>query len=284
MGSPLYLQPETIEDAIDAASRNGARVVAGGTDLYPAWGDRLPEFDLVDLGRIGGLRTIERCPDGWLIGAGTTWSDLLRAALPPAFDGLKSAAREVGSVQIQNRATLVGNICNASPAADGVPPLLALDAVIVLVGPRGVRRAGLAEFIRGPRRTALREGEIVTGIFVPAAAGHLSSAFLKLGARRYLVISIAMVAVALRRDDGNRIRDARVAVGASSPVACRLPALEAALEGMRMSDLAADFLAPEHLAPLAPLTDVRASADYRTDAVAELCRRAVLAAAQEAAG
>jgi CO/xanthine dehydrogenase FAD-binding subunit len=281
MGSPLYLQPETIEDAIDAVSRNGARVVAGGTDLYPAWGDRLPDGDLVDLGRIGSLREIGPCPDGWLIGAGATWSDILKATLPPAFDGLKAAARDVGSVQIQNRATLVGNICNASPAADGVPPLLALDAMMVLVGPRGVRRAPVADFVRGPRRTALREGEIVTGILVPASAADLSSAFLKLGARRYLVISIVMVAVALRRDGEGRIRDARVAVGAASPVARRLPALEAALEGIEARNLDADFVTPDHLAPLAPLTDVRASAGYRTDAVAELCRRAVLSALHE---
>lgn len=275
----MYFQPETIEDVLDLVVRNGARVVAGGTDLYPALGDRLPDFDLVDLGRIDGLRGIGQCPEGWLIGAATTWSDLLDADLPGGFDGLKAAAREVGSVQIQNRATLVGNICNASPAADGVPPLLALGADVILVGQRGTRRVPLEDFLKGPRKTARRPSEIVTGLHVPAASGEMRSAFCKLGARRYLVISIAMIAASLLLDAGGRIKTARVAVGAASPVAVRLRSLEAVLEGVTAEEIAAPgFVTPAHLAPLAPLDDVRGSAAYRLEAVAELCGRTVLAA------
>lgn len=273
----MYSQPETIEDAIALVARKGARVVAGGTDFYPALGERLPGCDLLDLSRIPDVQGISRFPDGWLFGAGTTWSELLDTPLPAAFDGLKAAAREVGSVQIQSRGTLVGNICNASPAADGVPPLLTLRAKVILVGPRGTRRVPLSEFLRGPRRTGLRQGEIVTGICIPAGICELLSAFRKLGARRYLVISIAMVAVALHRDRRGRIRDARVAVGAASPVACRLPGLEAALEGADAAALAdPGVVSAAHLAPLAPVSDVRGSAEYRLDAVAELCRRTLL--------
>ncbi len=254
-----------------------ARVVAGGTDLFPQLGDRLPDGDLVDLGRIRDLNEMGQCPDGWLIGAGTTWSEILRAEMPSGFDGLKAAAREVGSVQIQNRATLVGNICNASPAADGIPPLLTLNAKVILVGPRGTRRMDLPDFLRGPRQTGMRQGEIVAGVLVPRGVCERSAAFRKLGARRYLVISIAMVAAVLRCDAAGRIANARVAVGAASPVARRLPALEAALEGADAAALAdPGFVRPEHLAPLAPVSDVRGSAEYRCDAIAELCRRTVL--------
>ncbi len=273
----MYRQPDSIEDAIALVEGGGARVVAGGTDLFPQLGDRLPEGDLVDLGRIRDLNEMGQCPEGWLFGAGTTWSQILRAELPSGFDGLKAAAREVGSVQIQNRATLVGNLCNASPAADGVPPLLTLNAKVILVGPRGTRRMDLSDFLRGPRQTGMRQGEIVTGVLIPRGVCELSSAFRKLGARRYLVISIAMVAVVLRCDTSGRITMVRIAVGAASPVARRLPALEAALEGADAAALAdPGVVRPEHLVPLAPVSDVRGSAEYRCDAVAELCRRTVL--------
>lgn len=275
----MYLRPHTIEDALDIVSRKGARIVAGGTDLYPALGDRPPDFDFVDLGRIEGLGEIGQCPEGWLFGARTTWSDILKADLPPAFAGLKAAAREVGSVQIQNRATLVGNLCNASPAADGAPPLMTLGAEVILVGPRGTRRVRVEDFVKGPRKTALRSGEIAMGLHVPRAVAEHRGAFVKLGARRYLVISIAMVAVTLRLDRLGLIRDARVAVGACSPVARRLPVLEAALDGAEPTALMReDFVKRSHLRRLAPVSDVRGSAAYRRDAVAELCRRAVLAA------
>lgn len=275
----MYLLPDSIEDALACVARDGARIVAGGTDLYPALGDQLPGYDLVDLSRLADLSLVGGCPEGWLIGATATWTDIIDADLPPAFQALKEAAREVGSVQIQNRATLVGNLCNASPAADGVPPLLALDAKMVLLGRRGTRRLPLAQFLKGPRRTALRPGEIVLGVHVPASVGRHRSHFLKLGARRYLVISIAMVAVALRKASDGSISDARVAVGAASPVARRLPALEARLEGARAADLVTrGFVAASDLDPLSPVSDVRGTADYRGDAVAELCRRAILQA------
>src|SRR5262249_12973399 len=156
---------------------------------------------------------------------------LIAASLPPLFDGLKLAAREVGGVQIQNAGTLAGNLCNASPAADGVPALLALDAVVELAGPGGERSLPLERFILGPRRTALQTGELATAIRVPKPRGAARSHFLKLGARKYLVISIVMVAATIEVAADGRVAAAKVAVGACSPVAQRLRMLEMRLAG-----------------------------------------------------
>ena len=149
------------------------------------------------------------------IGATTTWSDIASADLPPAFDALKAAARDVGAVQIQNRGTIAGNVCNASPAADGVPPLLILDAEVELASRRGTRRLALDAFISGARSTLLAPDEVMTAVVTPLPAPTMRSAFFKLGARRYLVISIVIVAVALDVVEGI-VRDARIAVGACS--------------------------------------------------------------------
>jgi CO/xanthine dehydrogenase FAD-binding subunit len=263
-------RPRTLEDALALTARGG-RVLAGGTDLYPALRDTAAPEGMIDITGVSGLRGITREGAGWRIGAATTWSDILRADLPPAFDGLKQAAREVGSVQIQNCATVAGNLCNASPAADGVPVLLTLGAELALAGPEGERRLSLEAFIRGPRATALGAGEIVTALHLPEPRGQ--GAFLKLGARRYLVISIAMVAARVALDEG-RIAEAAVAVGACSPVALRLPGLEAALAGQR-PEAAARAVAEADLSALTPIDDVRASAAYRQEAVRELIARAL---------
>ena len=212
---------------------------------------------------IGEMRGIETRPDGHRIGGRVTWSDIVRADLPDYFDGLRLAAREVGGVQIQNRGTVAGNICNASPAADGVPPLLSLDAIVDIAGADGTRQLPLAQFIEGNRRTALKSGELVTGLFIPKRDSSSRATFLKLGARRYLVISIAMVAVTLDLDDAETIQDARVAVGACSEVACRLPGVEDALKGKSMTADLAGELTSEMFEALAHRRHPRADAVYR---------------------
>jgi len=274
-----YHVPRTIPAALDALASPTARVLAGGTDLFPALGDRRPTFDIVDLTRIAALKPIARTADGGVsIGATATWTDLVRADLPPVFDGLKAAAREIGAIQIQNSATLAGNLCNASPAADGVPALLALDAAVDIAGPDGSRRLPVADFITGVRRTALAPGELVTAIIVPPQPDGAASAFAKLGARRYLVISIVMVSVVLAPAADGTVAAARVAVGACSAVAQRLAALEDALCGCPLGEVAR-IVRPEHFTPLAPIDDVRGSATYRLEAVAAMTARALQEAA-----
>lgn len=280
--TPRYARPDTLDGALRLLCDDSWRMLAGGTDFYPAQGARPIRDNVLDLNGVGELRGIVRDADGVRIGARTTWSDIIRADLPPAFDGLKLAAREVGSVQIQNAGTVAGNLCNASPAADGVPPLLTLDASVEIASKSSVRQLPLTEFILGNRRTDLKPGELVTAIRVPAAACAGRSSFLKLGARRYLVISIAMVSARLTID-GGKVEAAALAVGSCSEVARRLPELERALVGRSADASIADCLEPAHLAGLTPIDDVRASGAYRLEAAGELVAR-VLASVVGPAG
>lgn len=212
--------------------------------------------------------------EGLRIGAATSWAEIAAADLPPACHALQVAARAVGGRQVQVAGTIGGNLCNASPAADGVPPLLVLGAEVELVSATGTRRLPLPEFLLGPRRTALASGEVLTAVQIPKAALQGRSAFVKLGARAHLVISIAMVAVRLEVVAG-RIAGAAIAVGACSPVALRLPAVEAALTGAPVDQALDRISAGEVAAALSPIDDVRATADYRREAAVELVRHAV---------
>ena len=273
---PAFLRPQTIPEALSAlASRPGLRILAGGTDVYPALGAAIARASLIDITGIEALRGVTHGPDGLRIGALATWAEVQAADLPPVFAALQEAGREVGSPQIQNAGTVAGNICNASPAADGTGALLALEAEVEVAGPAGMRRMPLAQFVLGVRKVALEAGEFVVAVHVPVPAAPGRSAFLKLGARRYLVISIAMVAAMIERDADGRIARAAVAVGACSPVAQRLGALEARLVGLRKADVAA-ALRPDDFAALAPISDVRAEAAYRSAAVPVLVRRCLM--------
>ncbi|MGE3831147.1 MAG: xanthine dehydrogenase family protein subunit M [Parvibaculaceae bacterium] len=267
----MYLRPGTVEEAVAALASSGARVLAGGTDFYPALGDKPVRQPVLDITAIADLAGISTQASQIRIGARTRWTEIAKAELPPAFDGLKAAAREVGSIQIQNAGTIGGNLCNASPAADGVPPLLTLDASVELASPRGLRRLKLGEFILGNRRTALASDEIMTAVLIPEPHGKAKGAFLKLGSRRYLVISIAMVAVIVTVEE-DVIADARIAIGACSAVAQRLAGLEADLLGKPVAQIG-EFVEARHLTSLAPIDDVRATASYRKDAAPTLIRR-----------
>jgi CO/xanthine dehydrogenase FAD-binding subunit len=269
-----YLRPQSLDDAL-AALRGGAAILAGGTDFYPARAGRAVDEDVVDVTCVSGLRGISKDAGQSRIGALTTWSEIVAAPLPPHLAGLRLAAREIGGVQIQNAGTVAGNICNASPAADGVPALLALSAEVELASAQGRRVLPLERFILGPRRTALAPGELVTAILVPDASPRAKSTFLKLGARRYLVISIAMVSAMVDVDARGRVTACGIAVGSCSAVAQRLADLERDLRGRPLSRALADAVEARHLRPLAPIDDVRGTAAYRIDAAASLVRRAL---------
>lgn len=271
----MFARPETVEEAVALLSRDHWTIVAGGTDFYPGLQDQAVKVPMLDVSAIGGLRSIQLDGDAWRIGALATWTDLIRADLPLAFDSLKLAAREVGSVQIQNRATIVGNICNASPAADGVPPLLVLDADIELISSRAKRHVSLSEFIQGNRKTLRQADEIVTAILIPKEATTGTSHFEKLGARKYLVISIAMIAARIASNAEGVITDAAVAVGSCSEVASRLPELEQDLIGLSANMDVRASVEARHVADLSPIDDVRATAGYRRDAARELVTRTI---------
>jgi CO/xanthine dehydrogenase Mo-binding subunit/CO/xanthine dehydrogenase FAD-binding subunit/aerobic-type carbon monoxide dehydrogenase small subunit (CoxS/CutS family) len=261
-----------LEDAL-AGLDHTAQVLAGGTDFYPSYGDQPVPANVHDLSRIAGLDGIAKTAKGWRIGATVTWTELIETGLPRAFDSLKQAAREVGSVQIQNAATIGGNLCNASPAADGVPPLLCLDAEVELASVSGVRTLPLSDFIVAPRRTAKRHNELLTAIHIPDFGSTARSVFNKLGARRYLVISIAMVSVLLEQDKKGCLSRVRIAVGSCSAVAQRLYELENLLLGQPVRSDILSMVSPALLAVLKPIDDVRATAVYRHIAAREIvCR------------
>ncbi|MCV3206427.1 xanthine dehydrogenase family protein subunit M [Mesorhizobium sp. YC-39] len=272
-----YAKPTTVDEALALLGEASWRIFAGGTDFYPAQGARPFRDSVLDINGLAALRGIAETGAHWVIGARTTWTDLVRHPLPAAFDALKQAAREVGSVQIQNVASIAGNLCNASPAADGVPALLVLDAEVELRSAATVRHLPVPEFILGNRRTELRPGEMVTAIRVPKNAATGTSAFVKLGARRYLVISIAMVAARLVIENGI-VSDAAVAVGSCSAVAKRLSGVEAALRGLPVDHALAAAIQSAPIDELSPIGDVRGSAEYRIDAAREIVVRAVLGA------
>ena len=272
---PRFERPASVAQATGLLAARPWAVLAGGTDLYPAHVGRTIALPLLDIGGIAELRGIRSDGAGWTIGATTTWSDVARADLPPLFAALRSAAREVGGVQIQNTGTVAGNLCNASPAADGTPVLLAMGARVVLQSARGVRELAVDEFVLGNRRTARAADELVVAVRIPAWSERARSAFAKLGGRRYLTIAVTAVAVVVDTGVDATVSAAGIAVGSCAPAARRLPALEARLVGARIDGDLAATVEDQDLAPLAPIDDVRGSAAYRIDATRTLLGRAL---------
>lgn len=287
----LYLRPTKLADALAALADpkltrtpdkiDRLTVLAGGTDFFPAQAARMAWLqpsprNVLDISGIEELRGIRQGEAGITFGALATWAEIRDAALPPACDGLKLAAREVGGMQVQNHGTIAGNLCNASPAADGVPPLLTLDASVEIASSaRGRRSVALAEFITGNRTTTLAEDELVIAVRVPRPPASAHATFLKLGARIYLVISIVSVAVLLDADADGRVRRAAIAVGACSAVPVRLTDLERELAGASGDSLAERVTADHVASALAPIDDMRGSARYRLQAATVLARRAL---------
>jgi CO/xanthine dehydrogenase FAD-binding subunit len=256
-----YIKPRTLDEAVAVLAAGDARILSGGTDFYPALGDRVVREAVVDVSALRELRGVSQEANYFRIGGLTTWSEIIRTPLPRCFDALKSAAREVGSVQIQNRGTVAGNLCNASE--------------VELISKAGARRIPLPDFIVGNRKTQRQADELLTAVFVPRQLENAASTFVKLGARRYLVISISMVAVVVRVSDTGQVMEARVAVGSCSAVARRLRALEDELVGASVRDGLGALVKPEHLVTLSPIDDVRATAEYRMDASLRLVQRAL---------
>lgn len=274
----MYFAPSSLKDALEVARDFGGQIVAGGTDIFPAAKQGQRPGLLLDVTGIPDLKTISHDQDGTRIGAAVTWTQVVNAELPTSFAALKQAALEVGSIQIQNAGTIAGNLCNASPAADGVPPLLAMNASVEMASrDRGTRTLPLSDFLLDVRQTALAPDELVTAILIPKDADDMGAAFEKLGSRKYMVISITMTAAMVSCDTDGKISEARVAIGACSAVAQRLPELESSLVGQMPQDIRID---PALLSQLSPIDDVRGTKEFRLDVVAEQCARAVRRAAK----
>ena len=273
-----YLRPFALEHALEELAAGSLRIAAGCTDLFPSTEHKHLQGSILDITGIKSLRGISHTDDGIRIGATTTWTDLIKADLPPACRGLQLAAQKVGALQIQNRGTIAGNLCNASPAADGVPPLLTLDAKVELQSKGGTRVVPLHDFIIGPRKTVLAETELITALLIPKSSLTGHSHFLKLGARAYLVISIAMTSARLVVRNGVVV-EAALAIGSCGPVATRVPQVEAQMIGKAVDPVViTDYMVASAIDPIA---DMRANAAYRAISAAELLRRTVLELAMD---
>ena len=283
-----YHEPTSVAEAVDLGARFGddGRFLAGGTDLVVQMRRaKLSPRHVLSLHRVPGLDRID-ANHIVRIGALTTHRALERfAGFHGRLRALVEGAQVVGGHQVRNVATVGGNIVNASPAADVVPVLLALDAVVTCVGPEGERSLPLDAFLTGPGQTARRPGELLTSVQFPAPARGTATAFVKAGRRRAMEISLVCVAVRLSLD-GERCREARIALGAVAPTTWRAREAERALEGRVLTPEAMREAGRLAAAGCQPLSDVRASAHYRQHLVATLVPRALaqcLARTQDAA-
>ena len=283
-----YCAPSTVPEALGLLRTlgNKARPLAGGTDLmiFLQHG-RVDAETLVDLGRIPGLAGIDGLPDGGLhIGALTRLRDIERSpVVRHQYAALAESMRELAGIQIRNMATLGGNTCNASPAADTIPALMALDAVAVIASESGERRVPYTRFFVGPGRTVLAPGELLTAIELPATAPGTGSRYIKLAVRNAMDIAIVGVGVSVTLD-GEHVVACRIALGAVGPTVIRADAAEAALQG-KLPDEATIQAAADAARDMArPISDQRASAAYRKKMVGVVTRdalRSAVAAARQ---
>lgn len=274
-----YHQPESLADAVDLAARFGgqASFLAGGTDLIvQIERGRVAPRHVIGLGRVPGLAGIE--VNGRIaLGARVTHRAIEQTpALAGPLRCLVEGAEVIGGHQVRNVATVGGNLVNASPAADLVPCLLALDGVVTLVGPGGEREIPIERFLLGPNRTARRPDELVTRVDLPALPPRAATAFLKAGRRRAMEISVVCVAARLDLDATlERCLEARVVLGAVAPTAVRAHAAERLLEGQPVGGEAFRRAAEAAQEACRPIDDVRASAGFRQHLVGVLVRRAL---------
>ena len=260
----MYYRPNKINDALNSLSKQKLTIAAGCTDLLPATQEDNLGNDILDVSGIKSLRNITFENGFRKIGSGVTWTDLVENNdLPKCYDMLKECSLQIGSRQIQNLGTIGGNLCNASPAADGVPCLLSLDASIELLSVNGKRVLKLEDFIKGSRKTELQNDEILSAILIPKEAELGNSSFLKLGARKYLVISIAMIACKLNLKN-DIISDIAISIGSCSAVAKRITSLENLLIGKSIKDeLTTIILNFNYEKYLSPINDIRGTNLYR---------------------
>jgi CO/xanthine dehydrogenase FAD-binding subunit len=274
----IALRPRTLDEALRRLEEDPALVpTAGCTDLMVRGPEALHRMDRVlDLLGVPELRGIRDIDGGLEIGATTSFSDIRRSpTVRAAFPALATAASVVGGWQIQNRATLGGNMANASPAGDSLPVLLALDAIVVVAGAGGLREIPYSEFHTGYRKTALRAGEIVASVRLPYLAEGSVQAFRKVGTREAQAISKVVVAMTGRIENG-RIAELRLAAGSVAAIPVRLRATEKAMLGMSPGADAADRAGREAAREVEPIDDVRSTAEYRRFALERVVRRLVL--------
>ncbi len=277
-----YHKATSIEDAIAQRAATGARVLAGGTDLIAPMkaGQRAPEH-IIDVKSVPELTGVSLSATGELvIGAATSarrlaGEDVIRAR----HQGLHEALGMIGSLQIQNRASLGGNICNAAPSADAVPPLLCDEAEAEIIGGGKQRRIPLIEIFAGPGRTTLGDDELLAQVILPKPDARSAGAYIRFTPRREMDIAVVGAAARLSLDGEGRITKARVALASVAPTPVRARAAEACLEGKAVSDELFADAARAARGDASPISDTRGSAAYRKDLISVLVERALKRAA-----
>jgi len=281
-----YEAPESIEGAVAllSAATGEARVLAGGTDLLVQMRADIVDPDLiVDIKKIAETRAVTEEKGGWRIGAAVTGAELKEhAKLKKAWPGLVEAANLIGSTQVQGRATLGGNLCNGSPAADSVPALIAAGAVATLAGPQGRRDLPVEDVMLGPRKLALKKGEIVVSFLLPPRPPRSADAYLRFIPRTEMDIAVVGAGVSLTLDGSGTISAARVSLGAVAARVLLVQEAAQAIVGSRLDVAAQQRLEAAARAACRPIDDKRGTIEFRTDVAAVLARRTALIALDRA--
>lgn len=277
------LQPRSLTEALEMKRDYGekARVLAGGTDLLVLLKERKIKTDAVmSLRNLRELNFIRAERQGVTLGALVSHSAAAASSIVcQKFPDLAEACAQVGATQIQNLGTIGGNLCNASPAADTAPPLLLMDAVLILASTRGERRIPIHEFFLGPRQTLLQADEILKEIFIPQVSGRRGATYLKLGRRQAMEIAIVGLGVAIHLNGSDRVvSECRVAMGSVAPTVVRARNAEKILRDREITNELVDEVAAVAADEARPISDVRGSAQYRLDMIRILCRQAAQAA------
>ncbi|MHA1537118.1 MAG: FAD binding domain-containing protein [Alphaproteobacteria bacterium] len=282
----LYKAPDTIDEAVAllAAAKGEARVLAGGTDvLVQLRAETIEPSLLVDVKRIPEMMSITGEDGGFRIGAAVPGAVLgEHGALKKAWPGVVEAAELIGSTQVQGRASIGGNLCNGSPAADSVPPLIAAEASVTIIGPKGKREAPVAGIVTGPGKTSLAKGEIVTSIFLPARPKHSGDAYLRFIPRTELDIAVVGAGINLTLDGDGICTGARVALGAVAPTVLLVPEAGEALLGSKLDDGALEKMAAAASAACRPIDDKRGTKEFRIKVAGVMARRAAKIAYERA--
>ncbi len=279
-------RPASLGEALELmGALESVKPIAGGTDLLPLMRDRaIVVEEIVDIQGLHELKGIT-VEDGTLrIGALTTLTEVLESPLvAEKTPVLREAVGHIGSVQTRNQGTLIGNLCNASPAADSAPALMVLGAKASVISSRGVRKVPVEELFAGPKMNSLGKDELVTEIIVPELPPGAGAAFEKLGRRRGITLAVVNAAAYLAMD-GKKCLDARIALGAIAATPIRLPEVEATCKGKELTQEVIEESSRTCYALVSPVDDVRASAEYRREMACVLVKRAIVEALARTGG
>lgn len=284
----LYQSPQSTSEVVNllAKTKGNVHILAGGSDLLVRMKGGFIEPDLiVDIKRVKSMGQIKKTADGFLIGAAVSCAAMRsNKALVKAWPGVVEASHLIGSDQIQSRCTMAGNLCNASPAADSVPALIAADAIAIVQGPKGERRIPVAKIVTAPGKTSLKKGEVVEALLLPPRKTKSADAYLRFTPRTEMDIAVVGAAVNVVLDGKTQVIEARVSLGAVAPTPLLVPKAAKALIGSKLEEAAIDKMAAACADACNPIDDKRGTIDYRIKVAKVLSARAAALAYTRAGG